>query len=61
MIESFEWVQKCIQSVNGPWQLQTAMNLIRRFEAQYGQEASRKYVDVLTEQILEIQAVMAVD
>lgn len=60
MFESFEWVRKCINSCNGRWQLQTAMNLIRRFEEQYGKEDSKKYVDILMDDILEVQEVLSV-
>lgn len=60
MFEAFEWVQKCIYSCDGPWQLKTAMNLIRSFEKQFGREPAKKYVDILMDDILEMQKELAV-
>lgn len=60
MQESFEWVLKCIRSCNGPWQLQTAINMVSLFESHFGAD-SAKLADELRGEILQMQAAMAVD
>ena len=60
MQESFEWVLKCIRSCNGPWQLETANNMISLFESHFGSD-SIKLADELRTEMVSKEAAMAVD